>query len=160
MLELSTSKREIWGDGGNRHEELGLRGFCVRVNWLSPMRQVRLLIRRVITPITRSSQPNQASRTPDYSYLLVSSISLSSSSPFSLFLVHNSTIIREHKVKSSLSISPWHDHELTSSKAYTEYSILPWSFVFPSFPWLRVDPWMVLQLQAYLPTQFSQLRVN
>jgi len=41
----------------------------------------------------------------------------------SLFLVHISTIIAEHKVKSSLSISPWHDHELTPSTAYTEYSI-------------------------------------
>jgi len=43
--------------------------------------------------------------------------------PISLFLVHNSTIIAEHEVKSSLSISPCHDHELTTSTAYTEYSI-------------------------------------
>jgi len=72
---------------------------------------------------TRSSQPNQASRTPDFSYPLVSSTSFSSSSPISLFLIHISTIIAEHKVKSSLSISPWHDHELTPSTAYTKYSI-------------------------------------
>jgi len=71
----------------------------------------------------RSSQPNQASRTPGFSYPLVSSTSFSSSSPISLFLIHISTIIAEHKVKSSLSISPWHDHELTPSTAYTEYSI-------------------------------------
>jgi len=32
-------------------------------------------------------------------------------------------IIAEHKVKSSLSISQWYDHELTLSTAYTEYSI-------------------------------------
>jgi len=72
---------------------------------------------------TRSSQPNQASRTLDFSYPLVSSTSFSSSSPIYLFLVHNSTIIAEHKVNSSLSISPCHDHELTLSTSYTEYSI-------------------------------------
>jgi len=69
---------------------------------------------------TRSSQLNQASRTPDFSYPLVSSISFSSSSPISLFLVHNSTIITEHKVKSSLYISPWHDNELTPSTTSTQ----------------------------------------
>ena len=42
---------------------------------------------------TRSSYPNQASHTPNFSTPLVSSISFSSSSPVSLFLVHNSTII-------------------------------------------------------------------
>ena len=109
---------------------------------------------------TRSSQPNQASRNPDLSYPLVSSRSFSSSSLISLFLVHNSTIIAEHKVKSSLSISPWHDHELTPITAYTEYSIHPRLFVFPSFSWLRVDPWMHIQLPAYLLTWFPWLRVN
>jgi len=71
---------------------------------------------------TRSSEPNQASCTPDLSYLLVST-SFSSSSTISLFLVHNSTIIAEVKVKSSLSISPYHDHELTPSTAYIEYNM-------------------------------------
>jgi len=82
----------------------------------------------------RSSQPNEASCTPDFSYPLVSSTSFSSSSLIPHFLIHNSTIIAEHKVKSSLSISPCHDHELTPStsipqvqqtpsSAYTDYSI-------------------------------------
>jgi len=47
---------------------------------------------------TRSSQLNQASCTPAFSYPLVSSTSFSSSSPISRFLVHNCTIIAEHKV--------------------------------------------------------------
>ena len=68
------------------------------------------------------SQPNQASRTPDFSYPLVIT-SFSSSSPISPFLDHNSTTIADHTVQSSLSISPYHDHELTLSTAYTEYSI-------------------------------------
>jgi len=73
--------------------------------------------------------------------------------PIFLFHIHNSTIIAVHKVKSSLSISPCHDHEFTPSTAYTEYkhtpstayieySIHPMLFVFTSFSWLRVDPWM------------------
>jgi len=45
--------------------------------------------------------------------------------PISLFLIHNSTIIAEHKVKSSLSISPCHDHEFTLSTAYTKYKHTP-----------------------------------
>ena len=72
---------------------------------------------------TRSSQPNQAIRTPDFSYPLVSSTLFSSSSLICLFPIHNSSIIPEHKVELFLSISPWHDHELTLSTAYTEYSI-------------------------------------
>ena len=55
---------------------------------------------------TRSSQSNHASHTPDFTYPHLSSISFSSSFPISLFLVHNSTIIAEYKVKSSLSM-PW-----------------------------------------------------
>ena len=72
---------------------------------------------------TWSSRPDRASRTPDFSYPLVSSISFSSTFPISLFLVHISTIIAEHKVMSSLSISPCHDQESIPSTAYTEYSI-------------------------------------
>jgi len=47
------------------------------------------------------------------------------------FLVLNSTITSEHKVKLSLSISPCHNHELTPSTAYTKYSIIPRSTVSP-----------------------------
>jgi len=71
---------------------------------------------------TRSSQSNHASCTPDFSFTLVSSKLFSSSSAISLFLVHNSTIIAEQKVKSSLCILPCHDHEVTPNTAYTEYS--------------------------------------
>ena len=70
---------------------------------------------------TRSYQPNQASCTHDFSSPLVFSTLFSSLSPICLFLVHNSTIIAEHKLKSSLYISPSHHHELTPSTAYTKY---------------------------------------
>jgi len=100
-----------------------LREFRVRVILRSPIRHVRVCDPECNNTNTRSSQPNQASRTPDFSYPLVSSTSFLSPSPISLFLIHISTIIAEHKVKSSLSISPWHDHESTPSTAYTEYSI-------------------------------------
>ena len=64
---------------------------------------------------TRSSKPSQVIHAPDFLYPLVSAISSSSSSPISLFLIHNSTIVAEHKAKSSLCISPCHDYELTPS---------------------------------------------
>jgi len=52
----------------------------------------------------------------------------------SLFLMLNSTITKEHEVKSSLYISPSHNDELTPSTAYTEYSIIPRSTVSSSQP--------------------------
>ena len=133
MVELRTRKREMRGYGGNHHEKLGLK----RISCASQLTITDTAGKSPDSACnytdTRSYQPNQASRTPDFSYPLVSSTSFSSSSPISLFLVHNSTIIAEHKVKSSLSISPCHDHELAPSIAYTEYSIHPRLFVFPSF---------------------------
>jgi len=57
MVELSTRKREIRGDGGNQHERLGLRECCVRVNLPSPTRQVRVQIRRELTPIRGLPNP-------------------------------------------------------------------------------------------------------
>jgi len=133
MVELRTRKREIGGYGGNHHEKLGLKIISCASQFTIPDTAGTSPDSACNYTDTRSSQPNPASRTPDYSYPLVPSPSFSSSSPISLFLVHNSTIIAEHKVKSSLSISPCHDHELTLSVAYTEYSIHPRFFVFPSF---------------------------
>jgi hypothetical protein len=134
IVELRIRKREMRGYEENHHEKRGL-------NIISCVNQFTIPDTAGTSPDlpchytdTRSSQPNPASYTPHYSYPLVSSSSLSSSFPFPLFLVHNSTIIAEHKVKSSLSISPYHDHELAPSIAYTEYSIQPRLFVFPSFP--------------------------
>jgi len=99
-----------------------LREFRVRVNLLFPIRQVQLPIRRVRTPIR--GPLNLIRRVvPLFSHIRSYPPYRSHLHPPSLFLVHNSTIIAEHKVTSSLSISPWHDHELTPSTAYTEYSI-------------------------------------
>jgi len=121
------------GDGTNHHEKLGLKRISCASQFTIPDTAGSNPDPACNNTDTRSSQPNQASRTPDFSYPLVSSTLFSSSSPISLFLIHISTIITEHKVKSSLSISPWHDHELTPSTAYTEYSIHPRLIVFPSF---------------------------
>jgi len=72
---------------------------------------------------TGSSQPNQAIHTHDFSYPCITCTSFSTSAPISLFLILNSTIIGEHIVKSSLCISPCHDHELRLSTGYTKYSM-------------------------------------
>jgi hypothetical protein len=123
MVEWRTRKREMRGYGGNHHENLGLKIISYASQFTIPNTAGTSPDPAYNYAGTRTSQPNQASRTPDYAYRLVSSTSFSSSSPITLFLVHNSTIIAEHKVKSSLSISPCHDHELAPSIAYTEYSI-------------------------------------
>jgi len=114
---------ELRGDGGNHHEKQGL-------NRISCASQCTIPNSTGTTPDlvhnntdTMSCIPNQASRTPDFAYPLVSSMMFSSSSPISHFLVHNSTIIAEHNVMSSLSISPCHDHDLTQSAAYTQCGI-------------------------------------
>ena len=123
MVELRTRKREMRGYGGNHHEKLGLKRIQCASQLTIPDTAGKSPDPACDYTDTMLLQPNQASRTRDFSYPLVSSTSFSSSSPISLFLVHNSTIIAEHKVKSSLSISPCHDHELTPSKAYTEHCI-------------------------------------
>jgi len=123
MVELKTRMRKPRVYWGNHHEKLGLKIISSESPFTIPDMAGT-------TPDTgcnytdmRSSQPNQASHTPDFSYPLVSSTSFSYSSPISFFLVHNSTIIAEPKVMSSLSISLCHDHELTVSTAYAKYSI-------------------------------------
>jgi len=154
MVDLRMRKREMRGDERNHLEKPGLK----RISWAS---QFNIPDTACTSPDlacnythSRSSQPSQANRTPDFPYQLVSSTSFSSSSSISLFHVHNSNIIIEHKVELSLSISPCYNHELTPSTAYTEYPTL---FVFPSFSWLRVDPWMWLQLAACLPTRSTAI---
>jgi len=131
MVELRARKRHE-RVRGNHHEKLGLKRISSECQFTIPDTAGTSPDLACNITDTRSSQPNQASHTPDFSYPLVIT-SFQSSSPISLSLVHNSTIIAEHKVKSSLFMSPCHDHELTPSTAYTEYSIHPRLFVFPSF---------------------------
>jgi len=100
-----------------------LREFCVRVNLPSLIQQVRVPIRWVITPIQGLLNairqvvpliPEVHSYPPYCSHLHPPSLSFSSTTLLSL---------QEQKVKSSLSISPCHHHELTLSAAYAECSM-------------------------------------
>jgi len=100
-----------------------LREFRVRVNIPSLMQQVWVPIRQVITPIRGLLNPirqaitliSQVRSYPPYrSHLHPSSLSISSTTLPSL---------QEHKVKSYLSISPCHHHELTPGAAYAKCSI-------------------------------------
>jgi len=124
------------------------REFGVRDNLPSLIWQARVPIRRVITPI--QGFPTQSGESlhryevfptwswNSYPWFLTSACILHIIPIFiphrSLSLDHNSTIIAEYKVKSSLSITPCHDHELTPSTsihrvqrtpttAYTKYNI-------------------------------------
>jgi len=110
------------GDEVNHHEKLEL-------GTMSCGSQFPIPYRTDITPNLaskntkmRSSKPNLAGHTCDFAYLPVSSISFPSSSAY-LFHVYYSRIIAEHKVQSSLSISPCHHLELMLSTAYTLFSI-------------------------------------
>ena len=123
MVELRTRKREMRGDGGNHPEKLGLKRVSHVSQFTIPDTAGMSPDPACNSTDTLSSSPNQASHSPHYSYLLVSSRSFSSSSPISLILIHHSIILAEHKVKTSLAISLCHDDELTPSTAYTEYSI-------------------------------------
>jgi len=84
MVELSTRKREIRGDGGNHHEKLGLKRISCASQFTIPDTAGTSPDPAGNNTNTRSSKPNQASRTPDFSGPLVSSTSFSSSSPISL----------------------------------------------------------------------------
>ena len=123
MVELRTRKRQMRSVGTNRHEKLRCEILSCASECAIPDTACTSPDPACSTTGTRPPQPNQASCTLDISRPLVSSTAFSSSTPISDFLVHNSTIIAEHKVKSSFCICPCHDHELTPSTAYTEYSI-------------------------------------
>jgi len=142
---LRTRKREMRGDGTNYHERLGLKRISRASQFAIPDTAGTSPDPVCNYTNTTSSHPDQASRTHDFSYPLVFSTSFSPLSSISVFLVHNSTIITEHKVKSSLSISLCHDHELNWVKAYTEHSIhwvehppnivcLPWILMITRWP--------------------------
>jgi len=180
MVELRTRKRARRGDGGNHHEQLRLQRILCASQFT-----IAITAGRSPNPAwhninMRSSQPTLASCTPDYSCPLISSELFSSSYPILLFLVNYLTIIAEYKVKSSISVSPGRDHELTPSTsihqvqntpstaytestaytvstAYTKYSIHPRLFVFLSFSWLGVDLWMYFQLWAYLRIRLNAI---
>jgi len=74
MVELSTRKREIRGDGGNHHEKLRLeRISCPSQLTIpdtagtSPDPVGNNTDTRSSKPNQDSSKPNEASRTPDFS---------------------------------------------------------------------------------------------
>jgi len=122
MVELRTRKREIWGDGGNHDEKLGIKKISYTSQFTIPDTAGNNTNLGCNYTVTRCSPPNRASCTPDFSYPLLSPTSFSSSSA-SLFLVDNSTILAEHDVKSARSICPCPDHKLTPVTAYTEHTI-------------------------------------
>ena len=126
--------REVRCDRGNLHEKLGLERILCASQFTIPDWAVTSHDLACSNTAKSFSKHNQSSRTPDFSNSLVSSMSISSSSPMSLYLVHNFIIIAVHNVKLSLSISWCDDHESAPSTAlyqvqhplsaaYTECSI-------------------------------------
>jgi len=122
MVELRTRKREMRRDGTNHYEKLGLQRILYASQFTKPNTAGTSPDLVCHNTDTRSSQSNQARRTPHLISTRILHIVLISI-PISLIIIHNSTIIAERKVKSSLSISVWYNHELTQSTANTEFNI-------------------------------------
>jgi len=78
MVELSTRKREIRGDGGNHHEKLGLKRIFCASDFTIPNTASKSPDPVGNNTDTSSSKPNQATATAEFSGPLISSISFSS----------------------------------------------------------------------------------
>ena len=118
MVELRTRKREMRGYEGNHHEKLRLKRISCASQFTIPDTAGTSIDLAWNNTSTSSSKPHQTGCTTDFPYPLIIT-SFSSSSPIPLCLVHMSTLITEHKVKSSLSSLPCHNHQLMLSTAYT-----------------------------------------
>jgi hypothetical protein len=123
MVELRTRKPEITGDGGTHREKRGFIRILYVTQFIIPQTEETRLDQPCKYTHTKYSLPNLSNSTPDFSYLLVSSTSFTSSYPIFHFPLHNQHIITEHKVKSSDSIPPCNEHKLTQCTSFTEYSI-------------------------------------
>jgi hypothetical protein len=123
MVELRTQKGEMREYGGNHYEKLGLKRISCASQFPIPDMEGMSPDPACSYRDTRSSQRNLGRHTPDFAYTLIFLHIVLNFIPISLFLVHNSTIIAEFTVQSFLSVSPCHDHGMTPSTAYTEYSI-------------------------------------
>jgi hypothetical protein len=77
------------GDGGKHHKKLGLQKGSCASQWTIPETAGMRPDPACNNTDTRSSQPNQASCTPHFSYPLVTATLFLSSSCITLFLVHN-----------------------------------------------------------------------
>jgi len=111
MVELRTRKREMSGEWGHHHRKLGLqRMLCVSQFTFPDRAGMRPNLLNSVTDL-RSSKPNRATHTPDFSYLLTSSIWFSSSSPI------------------SLSRPQLYHHRQIQSRVISLHLAMPWSWV-------------------------------
>jgi hypothetical protein len=117
MVKSRTTKREKKGLGGNHHEELEHKRIGRESQFTMPNTARTSPDLSGNYTDTRSFQPNQTCRTPDFSYPLVITL-FPSLSPISLFLIYNSTTIADHKVEFFFFFSACHDHELTPSPRF------------------------------------------
>jgi len=110
----------IWGQIIMRNRDL--KEILVQVDVFLVKRQVRFLILCEMTQLQCFPNPIRYV-VPLMCHPRITSRLFSSSSSTWPCLIHHSNIIAEHKVRSSLSISLYHAHQLTLSTAYAEHSI-------------------------------------
>jgi len=120
MIELWTRMGEMGDNDGNDVDEIsGYEKSWVRLDWLGWEDHVWMILRAWSGLVFAVSGmvnwlTHKILSSPSFSWWFPPS------PLFSLFLVLNSTITLENEVKSSLSISPCHDQELTLSTSYTQ----------------------------------------
>jgi len=116
---------EIREDGGNHHEKLGLRECRVRVNRPSPIHQVRVSIRRELTPMRGLPNPIRQvvplispirSYPPSHSHLHRPSLSFSSTTQSS----SQNTKLSHPSLNLLDMIMRWHRVQHTPSTASTQ----------------------------------------
>jgi len=114
---------------GKNHQKLGLKSLSCESQFSNPDTAGSSSDLACHNTDTSTAQPTQASPTPHFSYLLVSSTLFSSSSPITLILFRN---FYPHRRTQSLLIPlylsmPWSwvdtEYKHTPSTAYTMYSI-------------------------------------
>jgi len=147
MVMLRRRMKVTSGSGANYSEQLGLKRILCASQFAIPDRAGMSFDPAGNNTNMRSSKLNQAWLTPDFSYPLVSPIWFSFSSPISLFRPqlyhHRKNTNWNHSSESLYSmIMSWHRVQHIPNAAYTEYSVHPRLFVFPSVSWWKVDPWM------------------
>jgi len=115
MFEWRTYHSEMRGDNGNPHVKLGLMTTPCASQFLNSSMVGSNSNPSAKHTDTLYSEPNQACHIAKFCPILYAS-----SSPSSLFHVHNYYIIIDHNVKLSLSMSPCHHNEISLGRAYTK----------------------------------------
>jgi len=140
MIELRMRKWEMRGAGGNHHENLGFNRISCARQFTIPTTAGTSTDLVCTNTHTRTSKPNQASCTTDFSYLVICSTLLLTSSPslsfsFTTLPLLQNTMSSHPSLSLHAMIMSWHQVQLTlctittqdclSSLYFHDYELTP-----------------------------------